>query len=111
MKVYLANALTGKMKLAIYADNSGVPGSLLKGTNEIINPPVGWNTFNLTSSQSLTSGSYYWLCEWADVAYTTKCEPTGGSARASKITPYGSWPATMPGLNGPYTSKDSIYAQ
>ena len=110
MKVYLANAVTGRMKLAIYSDSSGSPSDLLKGTNEINNPGTGWITFTLTSSQVITSGTYYWLAIWCDAAYTPKGETSGGTSRYKALT-YGSWPSPIGSTTGPYTTKDSIYAQ
>ena len=77
MKLYIAVSRPGKIKCAIYSDNSGSPGSFLKGTNELTNPATGWQTFTLTSSQSLTSGTYYWLVMWTNDAYEVKCETSG----------------------------------
>ena len=50
MRINLAAGITGKMKVAIYADNNGVPGNLLVGSNEITNPSSGWVTFTLTAA-------------------------------------------------------------
>ena len=61
MKVYVNTTSTGHIKCAIYADSSGTPGNMLRATTERSSVPTGWQTFNLTSSQSLTSGTYYWL--------------------------------------------------
>jgi len=109
MRINLASALTGSMKLAIYADNNGSPGALLMTTNEVINPSSGWVTFNLTSGYAITSGSYYWLAVWANVNYTPKCQTTGGTARYITRT-YGAWPNPLSGTIGPYSNYESIYA-
>ena len=111
MKIYIATGKPGKMKCAIYSDNSGQPGSFLKGTNELTNMGVGWQTFTLTSSQSLTSGSYYWLVMWTDDAYDVKCETTGGTSWYVASTYAASWPSTAPGGGANYTFKYSFYAQ
>ncbi|PPK76119.1 hypothetical protein B0F87_104211 [Methylobacter tundripaludum] len=108
MRINLASALTGRMKLAIYADNNGSPGALLMTTNEVINPSSGWVTFNLTSGYAVTSGSYYWLAVWANVNYTPKCQTTGGTARYITRT-YGAWPNPLSGTLGPYSNNESIY--
>jgi hypothetical protein len=109
MKINLAAGITGKMKVAIYADNNGVPGNLLVGSNEITNPPSGWVTFTLSTGQPITAGTYYWLAVWANVSYTPKSQTTGGTARYITRT-YGTWPSPLSGTRGPYTSKESIYA-
>jgi hypothetical protein len=109
MRINLASALTGRMKLAIYADNNGSPGALLMTTNEVTNPSSGWVTFTLTSGSPITTGSYYWLAAWANVNYTPKSQTTGGTARYIKRT-YGTWPNPLTGTLGPYSNYDSIYA-
>ena len=108
MRINLASALTGRIKLAIYADNNGSPGALLMTTNEVINPASGWVTFSLTSGYAITSGSYYWLADWANVIYTAKCQATGGTGRYIKRT-YGNWPNPLSGTLGPYSNNESIY--
>ena len=111
MKLYLASAVSGKMKLAIYSDSSGSVGSMLKGTNELTNPASGWVTFTLTASQAITSGSYYWLVEWANASYTTKTDTTKGTTKYGNVTYSTTWPAGSSINNGPYTYNDSIYTQ
>ncbi len=64
MKIKIAKGATGSMKCAIYSDNNGNPGSLLRGTEEKSNLTTGWKTFNLTSPLNITAGSYYWLVNW-----------------------------------------------
>ena len=109
MRINLASGLTGRMKLAIYADNNGSPGALLMTTNEVINPASGWVTFSLTSGYAITSGSYYWLAAWSNVNYIPKCRTTGGTARYIVRT-YGTWPNPLSGTIGPYSNSESIYA-
>jgi len=109
MRINLASAITGRMKLAIYADNNGSPGALLITTNEVTNPASGWVAFTLASGYVITSGSYYWLAAWANVNYTPKCQTTGGNARYITRT-YGSWPDPLTGTLGPYSNYESIYA-
>lgn len=109
IQVNLANQIRGKIKVAIYSDNNGMPGSLLVGSNEIKNPLSGWIPFTLTTSQPITSGDYYWLAAWSNVNYTPRSQATGGTARY--ITKrYGTWPNPLTGTLGPYKTNDSIYA-
>ena len=42
MKVKIETSGSGNVQCAIYADNSGVPGAKLRGTNELTNPGTGW---------------------------------------------------------------------
>jgi hypothetical protein len=109
MQINLANQIRGKIKVAIYSDNNGSPGSLLVGSNEITNPSSGWIPFTLTTSQPLTSGAYYWLAAWSNVNYTPRSQATGGTARYITRT-YGAWPNSLAGTLGPYTTNDSIFA-
>jgi hypothetical protein len=109
MRINLASALTGKMKLAIYADNKGSPGALLMTTNELTNPSSGWVTFTLTSGYTITTGNYYWLAVWANVRYTPKSQATGGTAWYINRS-YGVWPDPLNGALGPYSNNESIYA-
>jgi len=51
----------GSVKVALYADSSGNPGSLLVANNAGASVTSGWNTINLSSSPSITSGTYYWI--------------------------------------------------
>ena len=60
--------IAGHYKCAIYADAGGSPSAFLRGTAEVSNPTDGWQAFPLTSSFTLTNGSYYWLAIWSDDA-------------------------------------------
>ncbi len=87
--------ITGKYKCAIYSDNGEMPQTLLKESAEVTNPSTGWQTFSLVSSQSIQSGSYYWLAIWSDVSSTSAgiyYDATGGTTRWTSATTYGSWP-------------------
>ena len=109
MQINLAREMTGNMKLAIYSDNNGTPGTLLVGSTEMTNPAAGWVTFTLTGGQPITAGTYYWLAAWSNGSYTPRTEATGGTARYLTKT-YGAWPTLLTGTIGPYTTKDSIFA-
>lgn len=51
---------TIEAKVAIYADNSGSPGSLLAAVNTGTACAAGWNTINI-SDVSIVKDTYYWL--------------------------------------------------
>ncbi|MBN1761401.1 MAG: DUF4082 domain-containing protein [Chitinispirillaceae bacterium] len=62
MSMYHNAGTSGQMQMGIYADNNGVPGSLLASTEKTnIATTAGWQTINLTSPISVTSGTYIWL--------------------------------------------------
>jgi hypothetical protein len=53
---------SGGLLLAIYDDNSGVPGTRLGVTPEVqISSSAGWETVNLTSPVLVTAGQQIWL--------------------------------------------------
>ena len=87
----IGTSVAGNIQCAIYSDTSGVPGTLLKGTNALNNPGTGWETFTLTSSQALTSGSYYWLLFWSAANYSVENTTASGTSWYESLT-YGTWP-------------------
>jgi len=91
----IGTSVAGNIQCAIYTDNAGVPGTLLMGTSTLNNPGTGWKTFALTSSQALTSGTYYWMMCWSAANYSVKNTTTSGASWSSTLT-YGTWPATAP---------------
>lgn len=112
IKVKLNNACTAgkKVKVAIYADNAGAPGAMLMGSNELTAPAAGWQEFTLTSSQSITSGTTYWLAVWSDDTnhLEISCDTQTGISRYKTLT-YGTWPNNPTGMiNG--DNKYCIYA-
>lgn len=66
LTIYVGSPITtSKLKMAIYADSSGVPGALLAVTEEkvVVAGFEGWLTFNLLTPTPLTAG-FYWLSWW-----------------------------------------------
>jgi hypothetical protein len=82
------------LKLGIYSDNSGHPGSLLT-SGTITSPVVGWNTLTLTTTPTLSSGTVYWIgflgtggtLNYRDAA-------TGNCSESDSATGLSSLPAT-----------------
>jgi hypothetical protein len=112
IQAYVSTSAAGKkIKCAIYSDSSGSPGSFLKGTSELTNPGTGWKTFTLTSSQSLSSGTYYWLVVWANASSYAVLGDSVGGTYAYKSQTYGTWPTSFGTPTGTGTLKYSIYAQ
>jgi hypothetical protein len=48
------------VKVAVYADNAGSPGTLLNAVNTSITEVSGWNSIDFPST-TITSGTNYWL--------------------------------------------------
>ena len=103
----IGTSVAGNIQCAIYSDNSGVPGTLLMGTNALSNPGTGWETFTLTSSQALTSGTYYWLLFWSAANYSVENTTASGTSWYESLT-YGSWPSSA-GSGTAETRTWSIY--
>jgi hypothetical protein len=89
-------AIPGRYQCAIYSDNAGVPGALLRAAGEISGPPAdGWYAFPLTSAVTLTSGGPYWFAIWSDSsAARVYHSGTGGTIRWGARA-YGEWPPTL----------------
>ena len=103
----IGTSVSGNIQCAIYTDSSSLPGTLLKGTNALSNPGTGWQTFTLTSSQALTSGTYYWLLFWSAANYSVENSTASGSSWYRSLT-YGSWPSSA-GSGTTETRTWSIY--
>ena len=61
-----ANA-SGNVKVALYADNAGNPGTLLQAINTSTPVVAGWNTINIPTT-AVTSGTNYWLAISSDTS-------------------------------------------
>ena len=103
----IGTSVSGNIQCAIYTDSSSLPGTLLKGTNALNNPGTGWQTFALTSSQALTSGTYYWLLFWSAANYSVENTASSGSSWYRSLT-YGTWPSSA-GSGTTETRTWSIY--
>lgn len=109
MSIKLSSGASGKMKLAIYTDNSGVPGAFLRGTEDRSGLGFGWQSFNLTIPLTLNAGQYYWLAVWCnDGAYQIWCDASGTMSYGAMT--YGTnWP-DPPSLGSTITKTLCIYA-
>ncbi|MFZ0826002.1 MAG: N,N-dimethylformamidase beta subunit family domain-containing protein, partial [Verrucomicrobiia bacterium] len=94
-------AISGHYKCAIYSDSSALPNLLLGSTAEVGNPGAGWQSFPLTSSVALTSGSFYWLAIWSDdpAAMVYYSSTTGGTLSWGQYN-YGAWPNPITTIGG-----------
>jgi hypothetical protein len=95
------NSVPGaKIRAALYADNAGVPGTLLAYSSELVSPTLGINTFQLNVQVPVTSGAKYWIAAISDTTGVIQRADTAGAGY--RLDSYGyvtvpSWPEP-PGL-------------
>ena len=73
---------TGNVKVAMYTDSAGNPGTLINANNTGAPVVVGWNTITLPPT-AVTSGQNYWL------AYNSSANCVGDIASPGGILKYG----------------------
>ena len=97
-------------KTAIYADDSGVPSTLITQSTSQAITTSGWKTFTVPQS-SLTAG-YYWLCVISDSGTSLGAmTPTSTNTHAWKFGPYsGEYTSTFGTPAGYEKTMSSIYA-
>jgi fibronectin type 3 domain-containing protein len=108
--LYLApdNAATS-VKLGLYSDNAGHPGSLLASGTVTSPSPGTWNTVNFTTPPSVTAGSNYWvglLGTGGTVSFRNQA--TGSCSESASTTNLTSLPATW--TTGPVWSNCQLSA-
>ena len=91
--------ISGKYKCAIYGGSATQPSKLLRTSAEVSNPTTGWQTFPLTSPQSLTNGQYYWLAIWSDDPASSAFYSAGTAELRWREYAYGAWPDPIPTPN------------
>ena len=106
MSFYVTSA-AGKLRLGIYDDASGRPGTLRAQTAEIT-PVVGWNTQNVLTPVLLPAGTY-WLAYLPESNNLHMRVEWTGSAWDYSYT-YGTLPNTIPGTPTSGTYHFSFYA-
>ena len=95
---------TGNVKVAIYSDNSGQPGSLLSAVNTTTAVVAGWNDITITSTP-VVSGNYYWLGFNSDSQRV--CLHFGSGITKFRPATYGSF--TFPSSAGSFTRSVSSW--
>lgn len=101
---------TNKYQVAIYTDNSGVPGSLVTSTSSQTLTANSWNTVSL--SANLAANTKYWLLYNTDGLHGTSNDMSYNSSGSrwfsnASVT-FGSWPSTAP-AGSTATGTYSIY--
>lgn len=54
-------SVAGTVKVALYADSSGNPGTLLSAVNTAQSVSIGWNTITLSTPVDVTQNTVYWI--------------------------------------------------
>ncbi|NOQ55625.1 MAG: hypothetical protein GQ477_02340, partial [Nanohaloarchaea archaeon] len=73
-----------KVKVAIYDDDGGEPGTLLNAVNTNQSVSSGWSNINFPSTQ-VTSGTVYWLAYASEADYHFWQQNTGGIQKFKSI--------------------------
>jgi hypothetical protein len=81
---------TVHVKVAIYSDSSGVPGSLLNATDTSTACIPGWNTISITGT-AVTSGTPYWLAFNSDASVVQAGNPGAGYTTYYRPATYSSF--------------------
>jgi len=92
---------TGNAKFAIYADNSGVPGTLLGTSSVVANPVVNQQNITFPTPVTVAAGQIYWFGENQDSGLTANAQSVAGSASLQiTSTSFSTWPSSNPSLTG-----------
>lgn len=108
---YLKTAVSGNLKLGIYADSSGNPGALLYGGGSFAVSGIGWK--NQTGlSVAVTAGNYYWIAfrpdsDSMDTGYDTG---VANQMRYKSVAFASVWPDPYGSDEGNSTEADCVYA-
>jgi hypothetical protein len=89
---------SGNVKVAIYSDSSGAPGSLLNAVNTSTPVTAGWNSITIPST-AVVSGTYYWLSYSSDATIGYYQSGTGTLYYQSATYSSFSFPASPSGLS------------
>jgi hypothetical protein len=100
------SAASGYVKVAVYADSSGEPGSRLGYNNTQQAVVSGWNTLTV-SACDIVSGTYYWLAVNGSASGCFRRSSSGGTYRYKSGT-FSSF--TFPDPAGTGFSSASYYA-
>jgi hypothetical protein len=77
----------GNVKVAVYSDSSGSPGTRLNAVNTSTPVVAGWNTITFPST-ALTTSSYYWLAFNSETSIV--CYNTSAGTLSYKALPFSS---------------------
>jgi len=84
------------MKLALYADNAGSPGSLVANTTSEEKTSFtydDYNTFTVSGGADLSGSTDYWIAYWWDGGYMSFSKTVSGIASITQSLVYDGFPA------------------
>jgi hypothetical protein len=111
LSVYVGNTSgTAHLRLALYADNGGSPGTLIAQTNPVT-AQVGWNSIYTTTTQAISAGNYWIVAQTDDpnTVYRMASGMSGTNAVGWAAQPYGPFPPTATGWVGQSAMAFSMY--
>jgi hypothetical protein len=82
---------SGYVKVALYADNSGSPGTCLAAQDISTAISAGWNTVTLSSQADVAQGTVYWIAIANGDASPSYTYPVEGATCKYKSITYSSW--------------------
>ncbi|MDD4986038.1 MAG: hypothetical protein PHQ43_09655, partial [Dehalococcoidales bacterium] len=90
----------GTVKVAIYADDSGEPGSLLNAVNTATNVTADTEATITIANTEVVSGTYYWLAFAIDTGQSYYYTDSSSGARRYKPVMYSSYSFPNPAGSG-----------
>jgi hypothetical protein len=82
---------SGNVKVAVYSDSSGTPGTLAAAVNTSTPVAADWNSIDFTSPPSIIAGDYYWLAVNSDASIVLRPATTGTGTYRYKASTYSSF--------------------
>ncbi len=107
LSLYVPKA-AGKLRLGIYSDANGAPGTLIATTAEIL-PVTGWNTAVTTTNPSLSAGNYWLVFETSSNTLSQRYQ-TGSNAIKTRTFAYAALPSTFGVASTDWAVNYSFYA-
>jgi hypothetical protein len=88
-----AAAPNNQFQMAIYADNGGVPGTLISSSSTQTVAPASWNTVNI--SVSLSANTVYWLAVNTNGSSAVNFNNAGANTTYSRSQTFGTMPSSF----------------
>jgi hypothetical protein len=99
LSVYVgATSANAHVRLALYSDSAGTPGSLLAQTNPAL-AQTGWNTLPTTSNPVVVAGAYWIITQTDDASTVYRMADALSASEAAGWSPqaYGAFPTAVSG--------------
>jgi hypothetical protein len=105
---FYVDAAAGSLRLGVYSDNAGSPGTLQASTDSTV-AVAGWNTLSVTTPVQLNPGTYWLAYEYDNAGLTLRSVP-GGAASMGRAFSYAAMPASFGATDNRWTGHWSFYA-